>query len=370
MKRYIQTLLFLVCSIHSYSQDDNRWFIEKANGDVGFIDSLGHEIFTGKYEWLSEHYSCGLVPFKKDSEYGYLDIKGTKVFKTSKIGDWFSENLLPVEEAGVFYYLNTKGQRAIELSNLEIPEGKEIYKIHNFHSGLALVIVKSLDSCDYLYGFINKSGQWFIKPTLRNATSFIEGVSYVATETNCFFMNNKGNMIATIDCEKDGIAQEIDSDLFDYAEGFALIYKTDSAIFINRNGKRICSHMFQRASNFSDGMAAIQLNDKWGFCDTTGNIIIQPQYEVPSDFSEGLAPVYLDIKAEGYVFNTINTQGFIDKTGKTVIPFQPNVSFAGFKNGLTQGKRFIYKNKRYTGKYELFYMRKDGKKVWSEIVKQ
>ena len=160
------------------------------------------------------------------------------------------------------------------------------------------------------------------------------------------------------------------SDLFDYSEGFALIHVNDSASFIDKNGKRICSRMFRRAYKFSEGMAAIQLNDKWGFCDTTGKIVIQPQYYVRSDFSEGLAPVSLEVKEEGYMFNSYFIEGFIDTTGKIVIPFQPNISFGGFKNGLTKGRRSIYKNKKYTGKYEFFYMRKNGKKIWSEIVKQ
>jgi hypothetical protein len=179
-------------------------------------------------------------------------------------------------------------------------------------------------------------------------------------------MDTEGNFIAQLDNKNGMITQEEDSDLLDFSEGFALVSFDSATVntsfstsFINKKGERISTRLFERANKFSDGMAAIQLDDKWGFIDTTGNIVIQPQYDIRSDFSEGLAPVYAG-----------SSQGFIDKTGATAIPFQPHVSYGGFRNGLTKGRRFIIKNKRYTGKYEFFYMNKNGEKIWSEIVKQ
>jgi len=58
------------------------------------------------------------------------------------------------------------------------------------------------------------------------------------------------------------------------------------------------------------------------------------------------------------------------KNGKVVIPFEPHVTYDGFKNGITKGRRTIFDvNKKYTGTYELFYMKKNGEKIWSEILK-
>ena len=370
MRRFLQILFLLTLTLQSYSQEENRWFIEKENGNFGFIDSLGNEVFSNKFDMLSEHYNCGLVSFRKGSKYGYVDLTGNIIFKTNKYLGEFSENLLSVEESGRFYYLNTRGEKALELTKLEIPKEKEINRVGNFYSGLALIVLKDNSSDNLQYGFINKNGEWVIEPKFQHATSFVEGVAYVVKGNKNYFMNIKGDLFTQIENEKDEIWQEGESDLFNYSEGLALIHVNDSASFIDSKGKRICSRMFRRAFKFSDGMAAIQLNDKWGFCDTTGKIVIQPQYYVRSDFSEGLAPVSLEVKEDGYMFNSYFIEGFIDKTGKTVIPFQPNTSFGGFKNGLTKGRRFIDENKRYTGKYEFFYMRKDCKKVWSEIVKQ
>lgn len=375
MKKTIQILILLVFTIQGYSQEYNRWFIEKANGNLGFIDSLGNEIFSDKFDLLCEHYHSGLVSFKKQTTFGYLDIDGNIIFTTDDYFGIFSDGLLLVEDESIFYFLDTLGQKVIDLKELEIPNGKEIFRACNFYDGLALVILKdNLSDNDLTYGFIDKTGKWFLEPKFQHATSFVEGIACVLEENKNYFIDTQGNHIAQLDNKNGEIWNSGDDNLFDFAEDFAVVYFKDSigfsTSFINRKGERVSSLMFRRANKFSDGMASVQLNDKWGFIDTTGNIAIQPQYDVRSDFSEGVAPVYISIEDAGYMFNSYSAQGFIDKTGATVIPFQPHVSYGGFKNGLTKGRRFIYKNKKYIGKYEFFYMNKKGEKIWSEIVKQ
>ena len=378
MKRCTQILILLIFTIQVYSQEYDRWFIKKSNGNLGFINSLGNEIFSAKFDFLNEHYYSGLVSYKKKSKYGYLDIYGKVVFMTNNYYGEFSENLLSVENDGNFYFLDTLGQKAIELKELKIPNGKEIFRVYNFYSGLALVILKdNYSDNDLAYGFIDKTGKWFLEPIFQHSTSFVEGIAYVVKDNKDYLMDTKGNFITQLE-NKNGMTTQLgDSDLFDLSEGFVLVYfdsvtvnTSFSTSFINKKGERITSQLFERANKFSDGMAAIQLDDKWGFIDTTGNIVIQPQYDIRSNFSEGLAPVYVSVEEAGYMFGSYSLQGFIDKTGATVISFQPHVSYGGFRNGLTKGRRFIYENKKYTGQYEFFYMNKNGEKIWSEIVKQ
>jgi hypothetical protein len=52
-------------------------------------------------------------------------------------------------------------------------------------------------------------------------------------------------------------------------------------------------------------------NGKWGFIDKTGKEVIPLKYDDARSFSEGLASVNLNGK-----------WGYIDKTGKEVIPFK------------------------------------------------
>ena len=374
MKKFIQILILLGFTIQGYSQEYNRWFIKKSNGNLGFIDSFGNEIFSDKFDFLSEHYYSGLVLFKKQSTFGYLDIYGNVVFTTDYFYGIFSNDLLLIENDNIFYYLDTLGQKAIDLTELEVPNGKKIQRACNFYDERALVVIGDNCSDNWSYGFIDKTGKWFLEPTFQYATSFAERVACVFKDDKNYFIDTQGNYIAQLDKKNGEIWNSGDDNLFDFSEGFAVVYFRDSVgfstSFINKKGERISSLMFRRAHKFSDGMASVQINNEWGFIDTTGNIVIRPQYNVRSDFSEGLAPVYVSVEEAGYMFGSYSLQGFIDKTGATAISFQPHVSYGGFRNGLTKGRRFIHENKKYTGKYEFFYMNKNGEKIWSEIVKQ
>lgn len=78
---------------------------------------------------------------------------------------------------------------------------------------------------------------------------------------------------------------------------------------------------YNRISDFSDGLAAVELDNKYGFIDKTGKEVVPPKYDSASDFSEGLAAVKLGDK-----------YGYVDKTGKEVIPCQYG-SAKDFENG-------------------------------------
>jgi hypothetical protein len=85
---------------------------------------------------------------------------------------------------------------------------------------------------------------------------------------------------------------------------------------------------YNGALKFSEGLAAVLLGEEdaetesWGFIDKTGKMVIPPQFRLPLDphegrfaefmgvFSGGLAEVSLD--------PVITTTGYIDHTGKFV----------------------------------------------------
>ncbi|MDR1706316.1 MAG: WG repeat-containing protein, partial [Clostridiales bacterium] len=62
---------------------------------------------------------------------------------------------------------------------------------------------------------------------------------------------------------------------------------------------------------FREGLAPVIKDDKWGFIDKTGKVVVPLEYDQVYSFSEGLAPVIKDGK-----------YGFIDKTGKVVVPLE------------------------------------------------
>ncbi len=83
--------------------------------------------------------------------------------------------------------------------------------------------------------------------------------------------------------------------------------------FIDRTGKTIINaSKYESISGFSDGLASFYLKEKnsllRGFIDKSGKEVIPPQFHNFRNFSEGLAAVEVEGK-----------WGFIDKTGRIVI---------------------------------------------------
>ena len=75
---------------------------------------------------------------------------------------------------------------------------------------------------------------------------------------------------------------------------------------------------------FSDGLVAVELNDKFGFIDKTGREVIPFKYDGARTFSEGFARVRLK-----------NKYGYIDTTGKEVIHCKYNWA-EKFKDGFAR----------------------------------
>ena len=111
--------------------------------------------------------------------------------------------------------------------------------------------------------------------------------------------------------------------------------------YIKMSGKNTISGTFF----FSEGLAVVidKETDNRGFIDETGKVVIPCQWRYANDFSEGLAPVQDEHKKWGY----------IDMTGKLVIPCQwKDVKL------FREGTAWV-KNER--GEY--FYINKTGKIV-------
>jgi len=103
-----------------------------------------------------------------------------------------------------------------------------------------------------------------------------------------------------------------------FSEGMAFVTYVEAGAqktgFIDKTGKLVIdlTGKFAEARPFADGMALVQDQGKWGFIDATGKVIVAPKYhEFTDDFHEGLACVVLAAP---------NRIGYIDKTGREVIP--------------------------------------------------
>lgn len=128
--------------------------------------------------------------------------------------------------------------------------------------------------------------------------------------------------------------------------------------FKDSNGKELVSPKYDKTKDFSEGMAAVSIMEngieKWGYINESGKEVTAFIYGDALPFSEGLAAA----RPLGKTWDAF--YGFIDKSGKLVIPhlfpfiFDTNMSEGwSFKNG----KAKVYKDRRF------FFIDKTGKEV-------
>jgi hypothetical protein len=128
----------------------------------------------------------------------------------------------------------------------------------------------------------------------------------------------------------------------------------DKVIYVDRaTGKQAFPGEFYLLSGlFSEGLAAVCVDEKWGFINEAGEYVIplQSAWSLARGFSEGLAAVNFPRRGDG-----TGGFGFIDRTGKLVIPPAGYGMAHDFSSGLSAvskkvGDRFVYGFIDQTGK--------------------
>lgn len=177
------------------------------------------------------------------------------------------------------------------------------------------------------WGYMNNKLQIVIDPQFERAEDFHDGMAAVS-KTFSVGENESKELWGFIDSTgRLSVPYKYERVTY-FREGLAAVGKNELFGYIDNTGKEVISLQYEEASVFFEGLAAVKINGKTGFINQSNDVVIQPQFARAtwvSDFSNGLAAVYesMDDGAGGY----------IDKTGKLVIPMQ--YSFVGrFHEGL------------------------------------
>lgn len=158
---------------------------------------------------------------------------------------------------------------------------------------------------------------------------FQYGVAFVGVDTD---KNGWLDVVGLVDATgKEIVTPTYDADLGmfpQYTEdGIAKVtIKTFETAYIDTMGKIIISvGMYGSDSrDFSEGLAAVQNSSgKWGYIDKNGKTVIPFIYEDAQNFSEGLAAVSKESR---------DSYGYINKQGEMVIPVQYDIA-EEFKGG-------------------------------------
>ena len=238
----------------------------------------------------------------------------------------FTDGMLPIwnSDLNAWGFVDESGRLAVpyewQFDSFDTP---------HFDSGHCLVAKyeKSPAGISYKRWYIiDKQGRSVKLPAnIEKVSNFQNGIASVVSKkgnvATQFFINTKGvrvfpNLSRTIMwayVTPDPIAAR------PFKNGLAAYYDRDTERygFINTKGQFVVKPVFLDAHDFSDGLAAVKLPATqsnpaaWGFIDTSGKMVIPAKFSIePGNFRTGRAPVE---KRNGH-------KVMIDKSGEVVSP--------------------------------------------------
>jgi WG containing repeat len=188
---------------------------------------------------------------------------------------------------------------------------------------------------DGKWGYCNRKGEVRIEPRFEWADDFHDGRARVHTSKGSAFIDEKGKSVFEFanDGEEDWARA--------FSDGLAAFSTKGKCGYFDRNGKIAIETKFDDARTFSEGLAAVNVGakwirqfpmarlggGKWGFVDKTGKLLIPMQFDYVDyrGFSDGLALVGAD---DRYVF--------IDTKGKVALTPNKDYSVVPFFEGLAR----------------------------------
>lgn len=199
-------------------------------------------------------------------------------------------------------------------------------------------------------GYISKSGKLVVPFEYDEAGAFRKG----------FAMVKKGDYYGLIDKTGTLVLPVKYDEIYDFYESRAVIVRNGKYGYADRSGTEVVAPQYDKAGDFAGGLAYVVKDGKYGFIDRDGNTVVAPAYDWVENFRYGTCRVrknefygllgrdslllpcayeYIGEFSEGLALAARDGScGFIDRKGKTVIPFEyeflPQLAQdGGFRNG-------------------------------------
>ncbi|MBQ7915414.1 MAG: WG repeat-containing protein [Firmicutes bacterium] len=297
-----------------------RIVVTMTSGKKGVMDVNGHYIVAPQWDQISYKKGDEVIGVAKNGLWGCTDLVGNMMVAPRAAEPMvFSEGLCKQQVNGKFGYVDRNGQWVIK---------PQYVRAGDFHEGLAAVEVPKFwgTSC----GFIDRQGQWKFKTDYYSEEGFHEGRAACV----CYLVDKSGRIVGTQDY------------LQPVHNGYAVFCEEDYDLCgaMDRQGNIVVKPNWQEMSEFSqDGfavvegqylrMGVIRKDDKlviddvwrsimvcpsgfgvqdddglWGYISKEGKMLARPQWRDIFAESEDLYPVYDGEK-----------MGYMDTRGREVI---------------------------------------------------
>lgn len=301
-------------------------------GKFGFINKKGKEVIVCKYHWINYFNAIsGLASFTDTlRRFGFINKRGKVIVepKYQAVYNWDKNTgLVYVNHQGKFGFMNQNGIEIIPCIYDQTNGTPEF-----FYNGI--VRMKKNGK----YGILDKNG----KTVVDFEYDYFIGHQWLEGFPKDFLGAKKGKEYVYINMKTFEVIKTSYEFAGEFQDGMATVLKDNKYGFINSSFSLIVPCFYNITRNFSEGFASVKdSTGKWGYIAKDRNSIASCIYDKGHEFSCGRAMVLKD-----------SLIGFIDKTGKLVIPFSFDYSsFDDYnynrKQGFLDGICAIRKNDKY-----------------------
>ena len=262
-----------------------------------FVDRRGEAAFPTDYEQALP-FSEGYAAVRIKNEWGFIDERGKISVQPRYSKVWpFSDGVAAVRSSdGTWKFLRRDGSEFR-------PPSEWIGLPSNFSGGLARIAVLSQGSRRPLFGYVDRSGNWAIKPQFEDAKDFHDGLAAVLVAGQWGYIRPSGELAIQPGWSQAG----------DFHEGLAVVHFSNAGkpSLMDLNGKTRGT-IAEAVSPYSEGLAAARLDGKWGYMNRDGEFVIPPTFVAAGNFSCGVATVYSGASP------ALQFKGVIDKHGSFI----------------------------------------------------
>ncbi len=324
------------------------------NGKQGFYDSLGNLAIPLMYDEAAR-FGEGRAMVRLGNDVWIITKNNNKI-KTVRINNEyeveglgrFNENLAAIglsKKNGPQHFrlafVDTSGEVVISPDMLDKDIAPEMVATFEFHCNRLLVI----DPHTRKIGFVNRNGKLVIPCIYDEGRAFDnKRTAFVIRKVFDDSVRNYVTRKMLIDTAGLVIREIADSTwLYDSDLDMAIFfsYANHKYGLLSGSGDTIVPPRYEVMFGIKEGLCSVRKDGKFGFIDTSGKVVIPLQFAYAYQFSDSLA----------HVKNVAGKYGFIDHSGKVVLPFEYEnaSSFSGGMAKVTKNgkKGFIDKQGQF-----------------------
>jgi hypothetical protein len=218
-------------------------------------------------------------------------------------------------------FQNEEAQSGFKNEQGEVVIAAQYDRVYPFSEGLARVRKEGL------WGYIDEDGRTVIEIKFDEAKDFSGGLAQVRLSAKEYLINYSGQ----------DFMETIQTSQFSGIRGImAIMVNNKWGLIEEATGKQLTPCQYEKIAYFAEGrdLCWVVLNNVVGFIDKTGKEVIPPKYNATNQFYEGICAVNLGATATLNQSPVGGKWGYIDMTGKEIVPPKYDQVSTWFNQGL------------------------------------